>query len=54
MLIIVAWSEVDYGVDETKHQLVRGVVDDDVDGHVIRVLGNLLGVYPLGGGAVIP
>lgn len=54
MFIVVAWREVDYGVDETEHQLVCSIVDDNVDGHVIGVFSHLVGVYPLWGGAIVP
>jgi hypothetical protein len=44
--VIVLWSEIDDGMDETKDKTVGGVVEDHVDGHVIGVDCDFFSVDP--------
>ena len=53
VFIIVGWSEVDHGMDETKHEALGGPANYDVDGHVVVVECDFVRIVPLWEGAGI-
>jgi hypothetical protein len=45
-LIIILGREVDDGMEKTEHETFRSPVDNDVNGHVVSVECDFVGIYP--------
>lgn len=46
-LIIILGAKVDDGMDKTKHEAVCSPVYDEIDGQIIFIKRNLVGVNPI-------
>lgn len=48
LLVIVSWTEVDDGVDETEGEAFRGPANCDVDSHVVAIDRDVVAITPRG------
>jgi hypothetical protein len=46
LLVIVVGGKVGHGVYKTEHKTVGSPINDDVDGHIIRVEGDFVSLFP--------
>lgn len=53
LFVIVCWSKVDHGMNETENESLGGPANYDVDRHIVVVHGDLVTIAPLWKGASI-